>query len=228
MKRVALVALVLLGLCSSSIQGQRSHSKSKNSAGDVLSRQIEFTAITNAALAEAFALSLSDARAPGGVVKIQGCEPIPVLRYYPAHTSTLRDTLDFIVQSEPDYDWSLNDGVFNLLPKSGEPALLQTRISKLEVKDAESIHLPLSKLMSLPEVQKSIAQLGLSQAATLLLIPISLRPDKPRYTVDCQNVTLREALNTIARVHGSVVWRYAETRCNGKTEYALDFVVDRP
>ena len=120
----------------------------------------------------------------------------------------------------------MNDGVVNLTPKSEEPALLQTRISRLQVKDATSISLPLSKLMSLPEVRESIAQLGLTQAATLLSGPTSFRPDKPHYTIDSQNVTLKEALNTIVPAHGRAVWRYAEKRCNGKTEFSLDFVVE--
>ena len=228
MERTAIIALILFVLFSISIYGQIVQPKGQDVAEDVLSRQVEFREITNAAFAESVAFSLSAARVPGGVVKITGCEITSVLHYYPAHTSTLRDTLDFIVQSQPDYSWSMNDGVVNLMPKSGEPALLQTRISSLKVKDAESIYQPFDKLMSLPEVQQSIAKLGLSQTPTFLSIPISLRPDKPRYSVDCQNVTLKEALNAIVRAHGRNVWRYEEKRCNGKTEYSIDFVVDAP
>jgi hypothetical protein len=173
-----------------------------------------------------FARALSTAHVPGGVVKIEGCNAASVLKPWRAHIFTLREALDSIVQAEPDYNWSINDGVVNLTPKSEEPALLRTRVSRVKVENARSIYLPLSQLMALPEVRESIAQLGLSQAPLLLIGVGSLKPDEPGYTIDCQNVTLKEALNTIVRAHGGAVWRYKETRCNGKSEFSLDFVVE--
>jgi hypothetical protein len=226
MKRVAIIVLILSGLFSSSIHAQISRSKSEEIAEGVLSRLVEFNEINDTEFVGVFARALSTTRVPGGIVKIDSCNAVSVLKPWRAHIFTLREALDSIVQAEPDYNWSMDDGVVNLTPKSEEPALLQTRISALKVKNARSIYLPLGELMALPEVRESIARLGLSQAPLLLIGVGSLKPNEPGYTIDCQNVTLKEAFNTIVRAHGRAVWRYKETRCNGKTEYSLDFVVE--
>ena len=225
MKRIAIVVLTLIALVSSSIHAQISRPKGEDIAEGVLSRLIEFNEISDTEFVGVFARALSTTRVPGGIVKIDNCNAASVLKPWRAHIATLRDALDSIVEVEPDYNWSMNDGVVNLTPKSEEPVLLQIRISRLKVKNARSIYLPLSQLMALPEVRESIAQLGLSQAPLLLIGVESLKPNEPGYTIDCQNVTLKEALNTIVRAHGRAVWRYAEKRCNGKTEFSLDFVV---
>ena len=226
MKRVAIVALTLFGLFGSSIQAQVSRSKDEGITEGVLSRLVEFNEIDDTEFVRVFTSALSTTNVPGGMVKLNNCNPIAVLKPWQARIFTLRDALDSIIHAEPDYRWFINDGVINLMPKGEEPTLLQVRINRLNVKDAESIYLPLSKLMSLPEVRESIAQLGLSEAPHLLIGGISLRPDRPRYTIDCQNVTLKEALNTIVRTHGRAVWKYEETRCNSKTEFSIDFVVE--
>lgn len=226
MKRVAIVALTLFGLFSIAIHGQIAQPKGQDVAEGVLSRLVDFTETFDAPSTEAGVRALSAARVPGGIVQITSCEAAPVLNHWRAHVSTLREALDSVVQAEPDYYWSMNGGVVNLTPKSEEPTLLQIRISKLKVNNARSIYLPLSQLMDLQEVRESIAQLGLSQAPHLLIGIGSLKPNEPGYAIDCQNVTLKEALNTIVRVHGRAVWKYVETRCNGKTEFSIDFVVE--
>lgn len=45
------------------------------------------------------------------------------------------------------------------------------------------------------------------------------------YTLDLTNVTLREALNAIARSNGKGVWEYRERHCNAKYEFQIQFLV---
>ena len=65
-----------------------------------------------------------------------------------------REALDTIVEADPRYRWQLVDEVVNLLPADGEPALLNTRISKFRVTDVTSALDALSQLLALPEVKK--------------------------------------------------------------------------
>lgn len=226
MERNAIIVLALFALFAGAVRAQAPQSKSEGITEDVLLRLVEFNETGDTEFVRVFTSALSTTNVPGGMVKINSCNPVAVLKPWQARIFTLRDALDSIAQAEPDYRWSINDGVINLMPKGEEPTLLQTRIGRLKIKDAESIYLPLSKLMSLPEVRESITQLGLSEAPHLLIGGFSLRSDKPRYTIDFQNVTLKEALNTIVRTHGRAVWNYQETRCNGKTEFSIDFIVE--
>src|ERR1700754_608408 len=142
--RIIIVALILFGLCGSSIHGQMAQTKDGTVPGGILSRLVDLPETLDTPTGAA-AHALASTRVPGGIVQINGCESVAMRKPWRARTSTLRDALDAIVQTEPDYSWFINDGVVNLVPKSEEPTLLQIRISRLKVKNARSIYLPLSQ-----------------------------------------------------------------------------------
>lgn len=50
-------------------------------------------------------------------------------------------------------------------------------------------------------------------------------PGERHYTLNLANVTVREALNAIARAHGKGVWEYKERHCNGKADFQIQFLV---
>lgn len=191
-----------------------------------LHRQIEVEETADITTTEAFSTSLLAAQTPGGIVRITDCEAETVTQRLTAHSSTLQDLLEGIVLADARYRWEINDGVVNLIPRDGEAPLLGTRISKLEVTDAASIYLPLSKLMSLPEVREMTAKLQLSEGTHFSVMSAALNSNAKRYSVSCENVTLREALNAIVRAHGRAVWAYREKRCDGKVEFFIDFIIE--
>jgi hypothetical protein len=133
--------------------------------------------------------------------------------------------LEAVIQTDPRYHWRVDDGVVNLLPVDDEPQLLKVRINKLTVKNVTLANAALGKLLALPEVKEAIERLQLSPGVQMIKRLVSLNPDPPKYTFRFKNVTLREALNIIARVHGRAVWEYREQRCEGKIEYGFNFIV---
>jgi hypothetical protein len=133
----------------------------------------------------------------------------------------LPETLDSIVLADPRYRWELVDGVINVLPVAGEPAFLSTRISELDVRNVTSANRPLGKLQELPEVKKAMTDLRLRWGVTLFAS--GQLPHPASFSVHCKDVTLREALNGIARAQGFTVWDYIETHCGGEDEVIIRF-----
>jgi hypothetical protein len=197
-----------------------------NAVSDVLDRQVTVSKDEYPTTHSSFLESLVNARAPGGIVTILNCDNKHPARPTSLSSGTLRETMDTIVKTNPEYRWQIDEGVINLLPTHDEPALLNLRISKLRVKDARSLNSILGNLLELPEVKDLVAKLQLSPGVKFIVGPVSMNPERdPKYTVECENVTVREALNAIVRAHGRAAWEYKEQRCGGKTEYSVDFVI---
>lgn len=224
MKRNSFFAvLVLVSLCSpaSSVQNR----ETQQTVSDVLERQVASSNGDYHPAPFAFVNSLVITHVPGGIVRILDCADAQPALVGHLPQATLRETLDVIVQANPEYRWQVDDGVVNLLTARDEPALLKVRISKLEVKNAPSINAVLTTLQSLPEVRDAIAKLQLSEGVKIIVGPRSLNLERPQYTIQLKDVTVREALNAIVRAQGRAVWEYKERRCSGTTEYSIDFVV---
>lgn len=193
---------------------------------DVLERQVTASKGEYPTTHSAFLESLISARVPGGIVTILNCDNTHPRRQTYLSPGTVRETMDTIVKTNPEYRWQVDDGVINLLTVHDEPTLLNVRISKLKVEDARSVNTILSNLFDLPEVKGAIAKLQLIPGVKFIVGPIPMDPERrPKYTVECEDVTVREALNAIVRVHGRAAWEYKEQRCDGKTMYTVDFIV---
>jgi len=63
---------------------------------------------------------------------VTGCQDESVKQVLGLSGLSLRDALDAIVRAAPLYRWQLNDGVVNLLPSSGVPALLNIGIAEFD------------------------------------------------------------------------------------------------
>lgn len=208
--------MILIILCGAASIGSQSQTMSTGAVDNVLSRPVEVNDTEDIPTKSAFIKAMSTARVPGGIVRVHDCVPDPITQRWRPLTTSLRDLLDTIVLADPQYQWQLSQQVVNLTLKNNEPALLNIRINKLEAKSATSANALIDKLVSLPEVQQAVSKLKLQSALRILVAPISLKPNKKSFDVSCKDVTVKEALNTIVRSHGSAVWEYRERRCDGK------------
>jgi hypothetical protein len=198
------------------------------SAESILKRQA-WTSRDSITTTNALTMALSTAGVPGGIATLTQCGEDAKYMFAPTG-ATLKDVLNGIVSTNPEYTWQLNHGVVNVFPLNGEPALLQQNVRSLDVREAVSIHEIVRQVLSRPELQKRIAQLHLSEGykrigMSDLKRPGSIGATEPRYSLRLKNVTLREALNAIAVAHGKAVWEYRERHCNGGAEFQLQFLV---
>ncbi|HYM00228.1 MAG TPA: hypothetical protein VEZ90_14845 [Blastocatellia bacterium] len=170
---------------------------------------------------EAFSQTLISAGAAGGLIKVEGCEPdLAAPHRWPEKDVTLSAFLDTITGENPWYRWELTDGALDLVPSSGDPALLRTRITHIHLRSVvlnNAIH----QIISLPEVQQAAVNLGLTPGFVTLqgLAPLAGRKT---FNLSCKNVTVREALNAAALAEGRGIWAYTEYHCGGKNEYTVD------
>jgi hypothetical protein len=223
MKKSLLLIILLASACAAVAVAQSPEKLQKPT--DVLSTQVTATEAADLSTPAAFAKALLASSVPGGIARVSNCNPDPLMQRWKPMTSTLKDVLDSIVAADRLYGWHVHNGAVNLIPRRRTPPLLNVVIGDLEIKDATSLHLPLSKLVALPEVRQTATALNLQEALNILVIPTSLKPSSRTYTFHFRNVTLQEALNEIVRAHGRAVWEYRERSCDGKKEYAIDFII---
>lgn len=224
-KASAILGFLLLGLLAPAMFGQIGQQPGASGSNDVLARHVEGADLEYASTLQAFSKALFQARAPGGIVRTSGCERDGVIHKWQPRGLSLRDVLDGIVKTDPQYRWSVEDNVINALPVAGEPALLKTHIGAFNVENVAWASTALSYLIATPEVRASVSRLGLDEALKAGSFPVP-NSKKVERIVQFNNVTLREALNVIARVFGNAVWFYKEDHCNGKHEYSIDFIVE--
>src|SRR5882672_10486702 len=109
------------------------------------------------------------------------------------------------------------------MPAEGVPALLNIRIRHYKV-DTDLSQALLALLRS-PEVSNGASSLGLKlKTGGLLVGPSPIYPFSLRIKVDVSDITLRDALNELVRVHGRAIWEYRELRCNGTNQFSVNFV----
>lgn len=224
-KAQTLRSFLLVGLIGSTVLGHIAGQSGGNEDIDLLARHVDGAKLEYVSTVQAGFKALVQAGAPGGIVRILGCEGDGIIHRWQPLGSSLRDVLDGIVKSDPQYRWIVEDKVINVVPAADELALLKTRIREFKVEDAVWPGSAMSKLMATPEVRASLNKLGLNEALKAGSFPAP-QSRKVGRTVQCSNVTLRQALNVIARTFGNAVWFYRENHCNGKDEYEIDFIVE--
>jgi hypothetical protein len=143
---------------------------------------------------------------------------------------TLEDVLQEVVRTNPRYTWRVKNGVVNVYPIDGDPPLLNLTIVRIDIRNASTVDDAVNRLFSHREIQKRLRELSLTPGFTRLGGTSDLRRDGKPVAVqeqhyDFRNVTVREALNSIARRHGKAVWEYRENSCNGTTVFQVQFLV---
>lgn len=219
MFKIFLVALLgSLAFVTVTYSGQESEQPNR-----LLDRPAKHANLEHVMVGQAAVNALLDADAPGGVAKLSDCND-PTFSFKPQDYS-LRGVLDSIVSSDPRYMWEIKDGVVNVVPDKRLPSFLAVRISKFEISDVESLREVLSLLLSLPEVREAQRSLGSQavQGGSYAFCPGGCSPKEKRISISLKDVTVREALNAIARTHGNAVWWFRPSECRGRKFFSLDF-----
>jgi hypothetical protein len=171
----------------------------------------------------AFLRASTAARVPGGLVWMMKCSGEEPLLHEDRIILPISDALESLVKRDPRYKWQIDTGVVNLLPSAGEPDLLKVRIRQF--KTTATLTEALRQLLGLPEVTQGSIRLRLKQSTTTLLVgPTTIRGRPVPITVDVRDVTLRQALNALARANGRAIWEYRAYRCGRANQFSIDFL----
>jgi hypothetical protein len=162
---------------------------------------------------------------PGGVGFVQGCsdQPLPMVR---PQGTTLREVLDSITGGDSGYVWRMNEGVVNLKPLQGVPALLTTRLKTYDSQELAEPGSAVTLLISSAEVTRAATTLGLAHnvsGSALRGIGPGPPPPKKPLGIRLHDLTLLDALNAIVRANKHGVWTYRETHCGSVHHYDVTF-----
>jgi hypothetical protein len=174
--------------------------------------------------------ALINSGVPGGIAVTASCGGGFQTRFlHPTH-ATLRGVLDAVLSVEPEYSWNVDNGVVNFGQRDNEPLFLSSMVSRLEVRDVEPNE-ALYQLLALFEVDKvARVQLGFRTVTggPYAFMTNGSKPESKKLSLTLTNVTVREALNSIARAHGSAVWILVKREncglSNGQKFFDLHFI----
>ena len=221
MKQEAAVAVsIAIGMLTLSVLAQTKQ-VTLSPGEEVLERQVQGSEVELYTTPGACVLSLRRAGVAGGVAKLNNCETDKPLQVWNPMGAPLRQVLSSLIQTDPRFVWEFQNGVVNLLPATGEPLLLQTRIARFRVENSYRAREALSHLLALDDVRRGMEDVPLKDG--IAIIKSLESPHPTAFSVECKDVTLREALNTIARAQGHAVWEYIETHCNGRDDVIIRF-----
>src|SRR5258708_10374105 len=148
---------------------------------------------------------------PGGVAFVEGCSDQPLPMVHP-HGTTLREVLDSITAGDSGYVWRMYEGVVNVEPLQGGPALLRIHLKAYNSRDLTDAGSAVTFLSSSPEVTRAATKIGLAHnvsGSALSGMAQGPQPPKKPLAIRLHDVTLLEALNAIARAnkHGDWIYR---------------------
>lgn len=178
-----------------------------------------------------FSYALIRAAVPGGVVDVSGCPNGSEPQYsFVFMDAKLRDVLGAIIDRVPDDRWTVENGVVDLLPANGSPALLTVRIGEFDSRNATTPNEAAGRLTELPEIKQAEKRLGLNNP---LHIQLGLGVARKRgsatpkrrspLSVRLRNITFLGALNALVRAKGNGVWTYREWHCDASNGYSITF-----
>ena len=128
-------------------------------------------------------------------------QPEPQVSFY-LRDPTISDVLNAIVASAPRYKWSESDGFINLMSVEASSQLLDTRIRRFQanlVDETEAI----DQLLNLAEVKSNMSAIGLNRRE---VHNASRGRKTAKFSVNLEDVTIRQALNRIATENGTRFW----------------------
>ena len=121
---------------------------------------------------------------------------------------TLTDVLNAIVQSAPRYQWRESAEFIEVSPVERSCPLLDTIIVRFRVADADESE-AINQLLKLTEVQASMRAMSLNCQDRG---EASAEKKGEKFSISLENVTLRQALNSIARESGKRFWIFRTDR----------------
>jgi hypothetical protein len=168
---------------------------------------------------EALFAVLQDARLSGGLGTIYQCSQSVRSQLTPSGSS-VRDALDAIVSTDPQYKWQIKDGVINVVSRNEIP-FLELRIAEF-VLPSSTIDEALGQLLAMDEVKRGEVELGIGPQLLRGKIgyPDTRKLGRKR-SVKYENITVREALNAIVRANGPARWVYTQGSCDGRNWFEI-------
>ena len=162
---------------------------------------------------------LGAAQVPSGIFTVRKCGELEP-EFVPAKDSTLQNELDRISRIKPQYQWVIDDGVFNFFPKYFAPSPLDISIAEFKVEN-EPVLKAYRQLFEAPDVKIGFSRLALHEPTFQLIFGGGDSPieNQKRITLDLRNTTLRQASNAIVRADGSKTWILSVYSCRGDNTY---------
>ena len=162
----------------------------------------------------------------GGVVTVtQSCEAV-VHDFRISKGTSLPRALDALVATDGGHSWSLEKGAVFLVPTAGLPPLLQTRIAEAQFQDKNDLTLAITELLQVKAVRDALSTLQLKALSPEIgfqkLNRSNSKPEKQPLVA--RDVSLAQALNSLALEHGGAVWSYVEADCGGHKTVRIDFI----
>lgn len=177
-------------------------------------------------LSEAVVTVLYNTGLAGGIVSKEKCEVASKDFYVPAGMP-LSQALDKITVTDAHHRWLVTPGGIALIPTDGLPALLQTHIDDIKIKDTNNLTLAVDQITQTTAIKDMISTLKLTllsqEPGFSQLLPAGAPKPEPR-PLSLHDVSLLDALNSIAAEHGSAIWSYMEFACAGKRNLRIEFI----
>src|SRR5215207_6690526 len=155
-----LSVLVSFAMLAAISLGYASQATSKGPSEQALQRKVNLPELVNLPTTSVVVRGLSAAGVPGGIVKVPACEE-RVRAWFTPHGAKLRNVLDSVVSTDPEYLWDVEEGVVNLLPRGGEPAFLKLRVPRFKAEEVGTLNEALDQLLATPEVRGGVQNLAL-------------------------------------------------------------------
>ena len=187
-----IAAAVVLGICAVSTSGVMAQQPATSTVR-IIEYQGDFTMLL-AAMPNTYGVTV------GLELDTQGHHVVRLS----LRDATITDVMNAAVQSSKKYQWQQTGGFVDVWPLAGSNPLLETRISRFNVKDLTPSE-AFDQLLDLPEVQANMTALKLKRRAP------DVSPGKlssSRFSVNLEGVSLREALNKIAQASGIEIWTF--------------------
>lgn len=194
---------------------------------DVLKRPVELRSLDGTG-SDAMIGLLVQARVPGGIILIYDECGQPRMKHFSFPRGTLQQGLDYISTTEVSWRWIYKDGVILAARGDTDKTILNTIIRAVDISSKDALSLAAQKLFLTPEVRAAISKAGLEEMVPQIGFS-AMQPSgksseqEPTATrsMHLQNVTLEKALNSLAEMHGSAVWRYEQFKCGTKSSYRV-------
>ena len=175
---------------------------------------------------DAFVEMLRGAHLPGGLELVHCGSASPLVQIKP--NSSVREVVDEVAAAQHGLSLDVSDQVIDLRNTFDASSVLDVRIADIELPDIRHLQIALLRVLDMPEVRRSLIQFKLESRPHIgfseLPRPGTVPP--PPVPLALHDVTLREALNVLARSTGKGVWIYDENRCSENGTVQVSFVVE--
>ena len=179
-------------------------------------------------LGGSFGQILRSAEHSGGIALVSGCDNPASPLAVPLEAS-LAGALDVLTAVYPKYDWTVSDGVVNVLPREERPAVLEIQVVHFEWNTADFVSLSVDRLFQSSNIHQYLAahrmESGLGQGPGLQQAPRIVNgkpvPKQDGQRHQMENATLLSTLNAIVGSYENAVWSYEEKNCDGHGVYYI-------